>query len=104
VVGSVAIQLSCSYALTTNAASFSAAGGSGSVSLTVNAGCPWTVVNSNGWITIASATNGTGGTTVNYSVAANPTMSARSGVLVIGGLSLAVTQDALVCSYALDTN
>src|SRR5436190_13807149 len=88
--GTVLIQ--CSYSLNTNAASFSAAAGGSSVNLTADAGCPWTIVNPNSWLTVAPPTNGLGSATVNFTVAANPNLTARVGTILIAGQSLTVTQ------------
>ena len=45
-----------------------------------------------GFITITSATSGTGNGTVNYSVAANPTAGVRSGTITIAGQTFTVNQ------------
>src|SRR5436309_8968152 len=54
-----------------------------SVSLTTASGCAWTVVNTNSWITILSATSGTGCRSVTYAVDDNPNAKGRTGVVVI---------------------
>src|SRR5205085_402616 len=97
------VFLQCNYSLSTNAASFSASAASASVNLTTSAGCPWTVVNSNSWITITSLANGSGNVTVNYQVAANPTLFARTGTVSIAGQTFTVNQAGIVCSYALSS-
>jgi hypothetical protein len=94
----------CTYSLSTNAASFAAAGGSNSVNLSTDAACAWTVENTNAWITIASATSGFGSASVNYSVAANPSSVSRSGTLFVAGQSYIITQLGIVCSYSFGTN
>ena len=98
--GSVVIQPPCAYALNTNSAAWTAAGGSGSVNLNTGSGCAWTVVNTNSWITIA-VTNGSSAATIGYSVSANPGLNTRTGVVVIAGQNFTVTQQGIVCAYAL---
>ena len=61
----------CSFSINPTSASFAAAGGSGSVTVTTTAGCNWTAVSNNSFITITSGASGSGNGTVNYSVAAN---------------------------------
>ena len=71
------------------------------VSMTTQSGCDWSVVNTNDWILIKSATNGTGSETVRYTVLANPNPSGRSAVFTIGGQPFLVSQEAAPCSYSL---
>lgn len=83
----------CSYSIAPTSAGYPAAGGSGSVSVTAGAGCAWTAVSNNAWITISSGQNGSGNGTVNYSVAANSGAS-RTGTMTIAGLTFTVTQSS----------
>ena len=81
----------CSFSINPTSASFAAAGGSASVTVTTQAGCNWTAASNNSFITITSGASGAGSGTVNYSVAAN-TSTARSGSLTIAGLTHSVSQ------------
>jgi len=81
----------CSFSINPTSASFAAAGGSASVTVTTQAGCNWTAASNNSFITITSGASGTGSGTVNYSVAAN-TSTARNGSLTIAGLTHSVSQ------------
>jgi hypothetical protein len=60
---------------------FQAGGGPGSVTLSAPAGYSWTAVPSDTWITLTSASTGSGPGTVNYSVAANPDATQRTGAI-----------------------
>jgi len=84
---------SCSFSINPTSASFAAAGGTGSVTVTTQAGCNWTAASNNSFITITSGASGSGSGTVNYSVAAN-TSTARNGSLTIAGLTHSVSQAA----------
>ena len=97
------VLIQCSYALSTNAAFLTTAGGASSVSLTADAGCAWTVSNSNSWITVTSLTNGVGSAVVNFDVEENTGIGPRIGVIVIAGQSFTVTQEGIVCDYALSS-
>ena len=81
----------CSFSINPTSASFSAAGGTQSVTVTTSAGCNWTAASNNSFITVTSGASGSGSGTVNYSVAAN-TGTARSGSLTIAGLTHSVSQ------------
>lgn len=83
----------CSFSINPTSASFAAAGGTGSVTVSTTAGCNWTAVSNSSFITITSGASGSGSGTVTYSVAAN-TGTARSGTMTIGGLTFSVSQDA----------
>jgi Zn-dependent metalloprotease len=82
----------CSFSINPTSASFAAAGGSGSVTVTTAAGCNWTAASNNSFITITSGASGSGSGTVNYAVAANTVSTARSGSLTIAGLTHSVSQ------------
>jgi len=66
----------------------------GTFSVYVLLQCDWTVINTNSWITITSATNGTAPreSWLTYTVTANPDPDQRSGNITIGGLTFRVTQ------------
>ncbi|MFL6212032.1 MAG: Calx-beta domain-containing protein [Pyrinomonadaceae bacterium] len=92
----------CSYSLTPTARNFTASGGSDMVGVTTSAGCAWTASNNgNTWITITSGASGTDSGPVNYTVAANPNTSPRTGTMTIAGQTFTVTQDAAPCVYTL---
>src|SRR5439155_10176971 len=70
-----------------------------SVSVTTAAGCAWSVVNTNSWITILSGASGTGGGIVTYAVDANPNPVDRTGVVAIADQTFTILQRAVVCTY-----
>ena len=85
------VSTTCTYALSPSAASFAAPGGTGIVNVTTQAVCPWTPSSNQSWLTVTSASPGTGNGSVNYSVAANSS-TPRSAALTIGGQTFNVTQ------------
>jgi hypothetical protein len=89
----------CAYATSPTSQSFTAAVGSGTVTVTATAGCSWTASEAVSWITITSGNSGTGSGTVGYSVMAN-TGAARSATMTIAGRTLTISQAAAPCSYA----
>jgi Zn-dependent metalloprotease len=82
----------CTYSISPSSASFAAAGGTGSVSVTAGAGCSWTAVSNASFITITGGASGTGSGTVSYSVASNGGTTSRTGTLTIAGKTFTVTQ------------
>ncbi|MBS1808231.1 MAG: BACON domain-containing protein [Acidobacteria bacterium] len=96
--------VSCTYTLSNNSFSTSAAATTKTVTLTTsNSICPWTVVSNVPWITVTSAASGAGSTSVAFSIAANNTFTARTGTLTIAGKTYTVNQAALICSYTLSS-
>lgn len=87
-------SVQCNAILTPSSGLFAANGGTGSIAVNLNGGCPWTAVSNANWISITSGSNGAGSGTVGYSVAANGTSSSRSGSITIAGLTFNVTQTA----------
>jgi hypothetical protein len=68
----------CTFSISPTSASFGASGGSGTVSVTTQAGCTWSASSNDSWLTITSGSSGTGNGTINYSVSANTMPDARS--------------------------
>ena len=83
----------CSYSITPTSASFNSSGGSGSIQVTAGAGCTWTATsNASTWVSISSGNTGTGSGTVNYTVAANASVSSRTGTMTAAGQTFTVSQ------------
>jgi hypothetical protein len=95
VVGSVTLSPPSDVAI--------AAGQTGnSVSVTANASWfAWTATANASWLTITAGASTTGSGTVTYNVAANPSISSRTGTLTIGGQTLTVTQSGVTGSVTL---
>jgi hypothetical protein len=82
----------CTYSISSPGASFSAAGGTGSVNVTTQSSCVRTASSGASWLTITSGGSGTGSGTVQYSVAANTSASPRTASSTIAGNVFTVTQ------------
>lgn len=94
-VGTGEVGGSCSYSITPSSQAFEVTGGSGSVSVSTApaSGCEWSASSNVPWITITAGSSGSGAGVVNYTVAANPEVSQRSGTLTIAGQTFTVTQE-----------
>ncbi|MGA9996570.1 MAG: M36 family metallopeptidase, partial [Pyrinomonadaceae bacterium] len=82
----------CTFSINPTSASYAAAGGSGTVSVTAGTGCTWTAVSNATFITITGGASGSGNGTVSYSVASNTGSSSRTGTMTIAGQTFTVTQ------------
>ncbi len=84
--------------------SYSTAGGQGTITITALSSCSWSASSSaTSWLTL-SPTSGTGNGLIVYTVAANNSSNPRSAYIVVGGNSVAITQQgyvAPVCSYTM---
>ena len=83
----------CTYSISPTSKSFSSSGGSGSVSVTTQSGCPWTVTENLDWVTITSGSSGTGSGVANYSVSANPDVDPREEKITIAGKTFTLKEE-----------
>jgi len=82
----------CTYSINPTSASFAAAGGTGSVTVTAGAGCAWSAVSNSSFITVTGGASGSGSGTVTYSVANNAGTASRTGTITIAGQTFTVSQ------------
>ena len=82
----------CTFSLSGSGESFSAAGGTGNVTVNTSSGCAWSATSSESWLTVVSGASGTGTGAVVFQVAANITGQARTASLSIGGQTFTVNQ------------
>jgi subtilisin family serine protease len=94
----------CTFGIAPMNQNFAAAGGAGAVTVTAGAGCAWTAMSNAGFIIVTGGASGSGNGSVNFSVAANPSSSPRSGTITIASQTFTVTQDgaASICSYTIN--
>ena len=86
------VAVGCTFSIAPTSESFPASGGTGSLAVMAPDGCMWTASSNDSWITITSGESGSGNGTVEYSVAANPGASSRTGTMTIAGQTFTVTQ------------
>ena len=92
----------CKYSVSPLSANFGPDAGTGTFTVTTQAGCTWTAATADIWISITSGSSGTGSGNVRYSVTANSATSAsRLGTLTIAGNSYTVAQSGAACNYAI---
>jgi Putative binding domain, N-terminal/Viral BACON domain len=83
----------CIIGIAPTSQTVSAGGGSGAISVTTAAGCPWSAQSETAWISITSATSGTGAATVTFSVGAWDGPQ-RTGTLRVGPQVFTVRQNS----------
>ncbi|HEY3276900.1 MAG TPA: fibronectin type III domain-containing protein [Syntrophorhabdaceae bacterium] len=88
----VSYKTPCTFSISPTSSSIAAAGGTGSVAVTTQTGCAWSVTNGTPWITITSGASGTGNGTVAYSIAANTATTSRSAAITIASNTFSCTQ------------
>jgi all-beta uncharacterized protein len=92
----------CSYSISPVNGSVTAAGGSGSTTVTTPAGCTWTASgNATSWLAVTAGAAGSGSGTVTFSAAANTSTQSRTGTLTVAGQIFTVSQAAAACTYGI---
>jgi all-beta uncharacterized protein/BACON domain-containing protein len=99
-VNQAAATVACAYTVTPLTTSVTASGGAGPpITIDTQTGCAWTASSNAMWLSITSATNGSGNASVAFSASAN-TGAARSGTLTVAGQTVTVSQPSASCSYS----
>jgi hypothetical protein len=94
----------CTATVSPTTFSIPAAGGPGSASISIEAGCSWSAQSNASWLTVTSTTPGNGPGTVTFSAAANAAEAQRVGTLTVASQTLTVTQAGTPpqsCTYAI---
>ncbi|MCX6629656.1 MAG: BACON domain-containing carbohydrate-binding protein [Candidatus Solibacter sp.] len=94
----------CAYVLSSSSTSVAAAGASSSFTFsTGTAGCSATALSYSSWLTAgtSNAPDGMSGT-VNFTAAANPAGTTRTGTIQFGGQTFTVAQTGAQCAYSLN--
>ncbi len=93
--------VTCSYSLSPSGRTHVSSPTNASFNVFASSICAWTVSNTNSWVTITSATNGTGDGSVSYSITTNAGAVARSGNILVADQLYALTQSPFTCTYKL---
>src|SRR5262249_24325367 len=84
----------CQANVSSSTPRFAAAGGTGTLSITVARDCTWNATSQVAWIAITSAASGQGDGTIGFRVSANADPVGRDGVIAISDKQVTVGQDA----------
>jgi hypothetical protein len=96
-----ATTVACTYSISPASTNMTAAGGSGTISVTTQTGCAWSATTSSGFITFQNGTGRTGSGSVGFTVAANTTTSSRSVIASVAGSTFTVSQAGAICTYSI---
>ena len=103
--GSRVAPSACTFSFTFNPpgpVSTSAAGGSASILLNTQAGCPWTASSNVPWAPLAAnSSSGTGTSQVVFDFQANKTGQTRTGSVTIAGTTINLTQPSLPAAWSI---
>ena len=80
----------CTYGISDHSVIVPLAGASDSVAVIAQAGCGWTAVSNDAWITVTDGASGNGDGAVSYTV--DSAASSRTGTVTIAGKTFTVTQ------------
>lgn len=95
-------QTRCDVDANAQNAAFSAAGGTGTLQITTNRECAWSVQTDAAWVTLTPL-SGQGTASVQYSVAANPDPPSRTAVLRVDDRRLPIAQEGSPCQFRLSS-
>jgi hypothetical protein len=93
----------CSYTISPSSISFPESGGPGTVIVTTQPSCGWTVSSGASWLTLRD-TSGIGNGTIGYTVATNQTYNSRSATLTIAGQNFTIIQSDTIFSDLLSSD
>jgi len=93
----------CQPTLGASSPSFGAAGGSGSLTVSVARECAWSAGTDANWIAITDGATGQGDGSIVYRVSANAVPSARRGAITVGDQRVDIGQDAAACEFSLSS-
>lgn len=99
----VPTQASCTFGIVANPASVGTSSGSGSLSVTADSGCGYSITSDQPWLTL-SAGQGNSGESISFSYAANSTTAPRDATITVsnGVSSATITiHQAGDCTYSL---
>lgn len=85
---------SCSFSVSPTALSFSAAGGSGIVTVTTSSGCSWSATSDSNWVSIIGGSTGSGSGQGTVSASPNAGTVQRTGTVTVAGRTVTITQSA----------
>ncbi len=92
----------CTYAISPSSKSFTSAGGFAVVGVSTQPGCEWNVSQDSSWVSITSASSGTGPGTFNYNVALNYGAPRSTHLSVAGEAHLVLQDEGNDCSVFIE--
>lgn len=86
------VPATCTYAVDSTRKTFESTGGTGNVSVSANANCPWIAKSDADWVRVTTGANGNGNGKVEFTVAANTETSTRRTTLFVANRAISINQ------------
>jgi hypothetical protein len=96
-----AAEAQCSYSVSPLTIASPSTTGSRTITVITGTQCTWSATSTVPWITVTSGTNGQGIGSVTFVLEENQSPTARTGMVLIAGQTVTVTQEASSCTYAV---
>lgn len=93
----------CAVQAQAASSSFPLAGGSGSLTITTNRECGWSVASDAPWLAIVGPSSGQGDGAVKFTVASNADPAERTGAFTVNDQRLPISQAGRPCDFQLST-
>jgi hypothetical protein len=90
--GAPAATPSCTYSINPGSLNISAAAVSGTIVITTQTGCSWNATSTSGFISFQNGTARSGPGSVGYTISANTSSSARTGIAAVAARTFLVSQ------------
>jgi hypothetical protein len=93
----------CGYGATPSAPSIAGSGGTATINIVAAAGCAWSAINNDpGFLSITSASSGSGNGALTVSAAPSSLVKSRIGTIGVAGQVISVNQQpGIICSFSL---
>lgn len=82
---------------------FAPDGGSGTIRITTNRECPWSVRTESAWVRLATPLNGQGAGSVQFTVAANADPASRAAAVTVEDERLQIMQEGRRCEFRVSS-
>jgi hypothetical protein len=91
----------CAISIPSTPPPLSASGGTGSLAVSSDRECVWTVTSEAAWLSVTSESSGQGNGTVTYAAGSNPVPTMRRGMLQVGSARAEIQQAAAPCQFTV---
>ena len=91
----------CPVTVAVEPATFAAAGGGGTLTITTNRECSWSAASSANWLQLGTGASGQGDGKVAFTVTSNADPTQRRGAITISDQQVAISQDAAACVFTV---
>ena len=91
----------CPVTVAADPATFGAAGGGGTLTVSTNRECSWSATSSANWLQLGAGASGQGDGKIAFNVTTNGDPSQRRGAITISDQQVSISQDAAACVFTV---